>query len=114
MWVSKRNVSGTRVKIHSFFSTISRKFVYFDYTNKFKIFDMIVKPEFCNASKYRGMLIPNRKKRTVLAYFCKNKSKTFLEMRISVWHWENVYFPMYHILPTMYKILVSAAIFEPK
>ena len=71
MWVSKRNVSGTRVKIYSFFSTISRKFVCFYYTNKFKIFDTIVKPEFCYASKYGGMLIPNRKKELYLLSFVK-------------------------------------------
>ena len=57
----KYNIS-TRVKVHAFFSTITRKFVYFDYTNKFKIFDTIVKPEFSYASKYGVMLIPNRKK----------------------------------------------------
>ena len=55
MDTGKRNVSGTREKIHSFYSTISKKKIgYFNYIDMFKIFDTMVTPVLCYAAEIWG------------------------------------------------------------
>ena len=57
MDAGKRNVSGTREKIHSFYSTISKKkkkFGYFNYIDMFKIFDTMITPVLCYAAEIWG------------------------------------------------------------